>query len=70
MATFTGTQSNDLKSVRAPANLPLWKNVVFSAAGGVVGECHGFLREQPEDEVHDKRRSVRGRCRGIECGAG
>lgn len=35
--TFTGMPSTDSKSVRAAATLPLWKNVLFSAAGGVVG---------------------------------
>jgi hypothetical protein len=35
--TFIGMQRKELEKVRAPANLPLWKNVLFSATGGVVG---------------------------------
>jgi len=37
MTAFTGMSSKDIERIRAPANLPLWKNVCFSAAGGVVG---------------------------------
>ena len=35
--TFTGMAPMDKEGVRAAANLPLWKNVLFSAIGGVVG---------------------------------
>jgi len=38
MTTISGMSSKDIERIRAPANLPLWKNVCFSAAGGVVGE--------------------------------
>jgi hypothetical protein len=43
--TFSGMQIDSSKqqemgrSVRAAAALPLYKNVLFSAAGGVCGEC-------------------------------
>jgi hypothetical protein len=37
--TFTGMTPKEKEGVRAAANLPLWKNVLFSAIGGVVGAC-------------------------------
>ena len=49
--TFTGMAPKEKEGVRAAANLPLWKNVLFSAIGGVVGAC--------------TQRSVPGICRRL-----
>ena len=53
--TITGMHPNDRKGVYAAAALPLWKNILFSATGGVCGESWVRLSQFMCDALRDTR---------------